>query len=146
MNDLNDTETWRDMSEHLVQAHGGDADALISYAPTLEQLRVAHADTHVALAMYRRAAAGTATLTPCRWMLGGTKSGSRRTAHSSLQLLRGMIRSPGAFRCPTRPAYLTRTFLPPPRTTWPTGRPCGRSQTYQPTGSRAGQPSRRPDG
>lgn len=50
MNDLNDAETWRDMSEHLVQAHGGDADALISYAPTLEQLRFAHADTHVALA------------------------------------------------------------------------------------------------
>jgi hypothetical protein len=41
---------WQEMAAHLVQAHGGDASALISYGPTLEQLHFAHADTHVTLA------------------------------------------------------------------------------------------------
>jgi hypothetical protein len=45
-----DTQQWREMAGHLTQAHGGDPSALISYAPTPEQLYFAHADTHVALA------------------------------------------------------------------------------------------------
>ena len=50
MNDLNDAQQWREMAEHLVEAHGAHSGGLIGYAPTLEQLRFAHADTHVALA------------------------------------------------------------------------------------------------
>lgn len=35
---------------HLVRAHGADSDGLTCSGPTLEQLRFAHADTHLALA------------------------------------------------------------------------------------------------
>jgi hypothetical protein len=38
------------MARHLVEAHGADLDGLSGYAPTLEQLHFAHADTHRALA------------------------------------------------------------------------------------------------
>jgi hypothetical protein len=50
MNDLNDAQDWRDVAQHLVEAHGADSGGLTGYAPTLEQLRFAHADTHIALA------------------------------------------------------------------------------------------------
>jgi hypothetical protein len=50
MNDRSDAEQWHEMASHLVQAHGAEPGGLIVYAPTLEQLRFAHADTHVALA------------------------------------------------------------------------------------------------
>ena len=43
-------EQWQQMARHLVRTHGADPDSLAGYAPTLEQLRFAHADTHVALA------------------------------------------------------------------------------------------------
>jgi hypothetical protein len=46
-----DAPQWHEMAQHLVQAHGADPDALTGYTPTLEQLRFAHADTHLALAM-----------------------------------------------------------------------------------------------
>ena len=49
MNDLDDAGQWREMAQHLVEAHGAHSGGLIGYAPTLEQLRFAHADTHVAL-------------------------------------------------------------------------------------------------
>ena len=41
---------WQETAQHLVQAHSALPDALISYAPTLEQLHFTHADTHEALA------------------------------------------------------------------------------------------------
>ncbi|MGH3405538.1 MAG: hypothetical protein ACRDRJ_24060 [Streptosporangiaceae bacterium] len=41
---------WQEMAGHLVQAHGGDPSALMSYALMLEQLHFAHAGTHVMLA------------------------------------------------------------------------------------------------
>jgi len=41
---------WHQTAQHLVQAHDALPGALISYAPTLEQLQFAHADTHQALA------------------------------------------------------------------------------------------------
>jgi len=47
---MSDAEQWQEMARHLVRAHGADPDGLTGYAPTLEQLRFAHADTHVALA------------------------------------------------------------------------------------------------
>jgi hypothetical protein len=50
MSDPDDAQQWHEMAQHLVQAHGGDADKLIGWTATLEQLRFAHADTHVALA------------------------------------------------------------------------------------------------
>lgn len=50
MNDTDGALEWREMAEHLVQAHGADPDCLIGYAPTQEQLCFAHADTHIALA------------------------------------------------------------------------------------------------
>jgi hypothetical protein len=50
MNGLDDATQWHEEVGHLVQAHGADPDGLIGYAPTLEQLHFAHADTHVALA------------------------------------------------------------------------------------------------
>jgi len=50
MNDRSDAEHWHQMASHLVQAHGAQPGGLLVYAPTLEQLRFAHADTHVALA------------------------------------------------------------------------------------------------
>ena len=50
MNALDDGRQWRDMADHLAEAHGAHADSLIGYAPTLEQLCFVHADTHVALA------------------------------------------------------------------------------------------------
>ena len=49
MNDPDEARQWREMAEHLVEAHGAHSGGLIGYAPTLEQLRFAHADTHVAL-------------------------------------------------------------------------------------------------
>ena len=45
-----DARHWQETAQHLVQAHGALPGALTSYAPTLEQLRFAHADTHEALA------------------------------------------------------------------------------------------------
>jgi hypothetical protein len=45
----NDARQWHETAQHLVQAHGALPGALTSYAPTLEQLRFAHADTHEAL-------------------------------------------------------------------------------------------------
>ena len=45
-----DARHWQETAQHLVQAHGALPGALISYAPTLEQLGFAHADTHEALA------------------------------------------------------------------------------------------------
>jgi hypothetical protein len=51
MSGHDDALQWHEMAEHLVQAHGAAADRLIGYAPTLEQLRFAHADTHIALAV-----------------------------------------------------------------------------------------------
>ena len=50
MNARSDAEQWHEMASHLVQAHGAQPGGLLVYAPTLEQLRFAHADTHVALA------------------------------------------------------------------------------------------------
>ena len=50
MNDLDNDRQWHEEAQHLVQAHGAAEDGLIAYGPTLEQLRFAHADTHVALA------------------------------------------------------------------------------------------------
>ncbi len=50
MNDPDDAQDWRDMAQHLIEAHGADSGGLIDYAPTLEQLRFAHPDTHIALA------------------------------------------------------------------------------------------------
>lgn len=47
---MSDAEQWQEMAEHLVQAHGGNADGLIGSGYTLEQLHFAHADTHLALA------------------------------------------------------------------------------------------------
>ena len=44
-----DARHWHETAQHLVQAHGALPGALTSYAPTLEQLRFAHADTHEAL-------------------------------------------------------------------------------------------------
>ena len=46
----NDARCWRETAQHLVQAHRALPGALTSYAPTLEQLHFAHADTHDALA------------------------------------------------------------------------------------------------
>lgn len=48
--DLGDVRHWDELARHLVQAHGGEADALTSYRLTLDQVRFAHADTHLALA------------------------------------------------------------------------------------------------
>ena len=45
-----DARQWQETAQHLVQAHGAEPGALTSYAPTLEQLHFAHADTHEALA------------------------------------------------------------------------------------------------
>jgi hypothetical protein len=45
-----DARHWHQTAQHLVQAHGALPGALTSYAPTLEQLHFAHADTHEALA------------------------------------------------------------------------------------------------
>jgi hypothetical protein len=50
VNNVNASEQWRDAASHLVEAHGAHSGSLIAHAPTLEQLRFAHADTHVALA------------------------------------------------------------------------------------------------
>lgn len=46
-----DAQRWDEMARHLVQAHGGNAVALIRSGPTLDGLYFAHADTHVALAL-----------------------------------------------------------------------------------------------
>jgi hypothetical protein len=40
---------WNQAVEHLVQAHGGARNLIISRTPTLEQVHFAHLDTHVAL-------------------------------------------------------------------------------------------------
>jgi hypothetical protein len=50
VSNLDDARQWHEMTQHLVEAHGADSGAMIAYAPTLEQLKFAHADTHVALA------------------------------------------------------------------------------------------------
>jgi hypothetical protein len=50
MNNRSDAEQWHEMARHLVQAHGAEPGGPMVYAPTLEQLRFAHADTHIALA------------------------------------------------------------------------------------------------
>ena len=50
MNDADDVRQWNAAAAHLVQAHGAKPGGLIGYAPTLEQLHFAHADTHLALA------------------------------------------------------------------------------------------------
>ena len=52
----NDARHWHEIAQHLVRAHGAGPGALTSYAPTLEQLRFAHADTHQALASTGEAA------------------------------------------------------------------------------------------
>jgi hypothetical protein len=52
----NDARHWHKIAQHLVQAHRAQPGALTSYAPTLEQLRFAHADTHEALASHGEAA------------------------------------------------------------------------------------------
>jgi hypothetical protein len=44
-----DAGHWQETAQHLVQAHGALPGALTSYAPTLEQLHFAHADSHEAL-------------------------------------------------------------------------------------------------
>ncbi len=49
--DMDDARQWHEMADHLVHGHSADPDRLISYAPTLEQHRFRHADTHVALAV-----------------------------------------------------------------------------------------------
>jgi hypothetical protein len=50
MNDPGDAQGWRDMGQHLIEAHGGSSGGLAGYAPALDQLCFPHADTHVALA------------------------------------------------------------------------------------------------
>jgi hypothetical protein len=52
----NDAWRWHETAQHLVQAHGALPGALTSYAPTLEQLHFAHADTHEALSSTSAAA------------------------------------------------------------------------------------------
>lgn len=47
---MSDAGQWHEMARHLVRGHGADPDGLAGWAPTLEQLRFGHADTHVALA------------------------------------------------------------------------------------------------
>ena len=46
-----DVLEWHELARHLVQAHGGNPGSLISNRITLDQLRFAHADTHLALAL-----------------------------------------------------------------------------------------------
>ena len=50
MNDPDDAQGWRDMGQHLIEAHGGSSGGLAGYAPALDQLCFPHADIHVALA------------------------------------------------------------------------------------------------
>jgi hypothetical protein len=54
MNSPNDVRHWHETAGHLAHGHSGDPDRLISYAPTLEQLHFAHADTHLVLAVMGR--------------------------------------------------------------------------------------------
>jgi hypothetical protein len=46
-----DASAWTLAVHHLVQAHGGDRDLILSRTPTLEQVFFARFDTHVALQM-----------------------------------------------------------------------------------------------
>jgi hypothetical protein len=48
--DPSDVQQWHELAQHLVQAHGGEPNGLTSHGLTLDQLRFAHADTHLALA------------------------------------------------------------------------------------------------
>jgi hypothetical protein len=50
MNAAGEAKQWNEVAAHLIQAHGARPGGLIGYAPTLEQLHFAHADTHLALA------------------------------------------------------------------------------------------------
>src|SRR5579872_2964723 len=47
--DPDDVRQWHELARHLVQGHGGEPNGLISNKLTLDQLRFAHADTHLAL-------------------------------------------------------------------------------------------------
>ena len=44
-----DVRQWHALTRHLVQGHGGEPNRLISHELTLDQIRFAHADTHLAL-------------------------------------------------------------------------------------------------
>ena len=103
MNDLNDAQDWRDVAQHLVEAHGADSGGLTGYAPTLEQLRFAHADTHIALA-------SIGSLPP-----GGATGGLSPTARSRRHLLPGGIRFSGftgSSRCLPTPDCRTPAAIP----------------------------------
>ena len=130
MSDQSDAEQWHEMARHLVQAHGAEPGGLMVYAPTLEQLRFAHADTHVALASINELPPDRHTH-PLPMDAGWYDRGSRPTVRSRRQLLPATISS--ASRTPIRPACLTPTFSPSTRATWPSGRPCGHSTTHQRT-------------
>jgi len=45
-----DVRQWPELAQHLVQGHGGEPNGLASNELTLNQIRFAHADTHLALA------------------------------------------------------------------------------------------------
>ena len=45
-----DVRQWHELAQHLVRGHGGEPNGLTSNGLTLNQVRFAHADTHLALA------------------------------------------------------------------------------------------------
>ena len=49
--DPGDARHWHEVVRHLVRGHGAEPNGLVSAGLTLDQLRFAHADTHLALAI-----------------------------------------------------------------------------------------------
>ena len=114
MNDLNDAQDWRDVAQHLVEAHGADSGGLTGYAPTLEQLRFAHADTHIALASIGALPPDRHTH-PVPVDAGGATRGLSPTARSRRHLLPGGIRFSGftgSSRCLPTPDCRTPAAIP----------------------------------
>jgi hypothetical protein len=102
---------WHEAAQHLVQAHGALPGALTSYAPTVEQLRFTHADTHEALTGIGAAAPDGHTHT------GSLDPGYPYARDSSF---RPFPPGPNASRCPAGLAYFGwETGLP--QTMWETG-------------------------
>jgi hypothetical protein len=70
MNDPDGAQQWREMAEHLVEAHGAHSGGLIGYAPTWNN-SVSRTPTRMLPWPVSTRCRRTVTLTPCRWMLGG---------------------------------------------------------------------------
>jgi hypothetical protein len=93
-----DVREWHELAGHLVQAHGGEPNGLIGNGLTLNQVRFAHADTHLALDLI---GAGPPDGHAHQWPMGDVDPASRLSSYAPFWPAPGHGEDDYSFRFPS---------------------------------------------